>query len=239
MREEILQRHLHPGMASPEHTVLLPGRWLFGVTTTSSLLFFLPGAGYPDTPFIYSYLTHLLPRATPFLLAPLSFVVKLCPVSKMVHFQCSPTLSKSNSMGNLLKYKTKKNNKNKYDRGSIPCATSGHPSTPCSDPTHYYKLMPLASHDSARLLRSSLNFTKSAFMNRPNSDGAMRKDKGPRRSSDCVKIVAAPSFAGSILNSWRPATVNTGGPCQAKRFSEFSFRLKLAINCFALYLENR
>lgn len=146
---------------------------------------------------------------------------------------------KSNSMSNLSTYKTKKKYKNKCDRGSIPCATNGHPSTPCSDHTDYYKLMPLASHDSARVLRSSLNFTKSAFMNRPNSDGAIRNDKGPRRSSDCVKIVATPSFAGSILNSWRPATVNTGGPCQAKRFSEFSFRLKLAINCLALYPENR
>lgn len=238
MREEILQRHLHPGMASPEHTVLLPGRWLFGVTTTSSS-FFSPGVeGYPGTPFIYSYLTHLLPRATPFLLASLSFVVKLCPISKMVHFQCSPTLSNYNTMGNLSKYKTKNIKTNATGR-SIPCATSGQASTPCSYQAHYYKLMPLASHDSARLLRSSLNFTKSAFINRPNSDGAIRKDKGPRRSSDCVKIVAAPSFAGSILNSWRPATVNTGGPCQAKRFSEFSYRTKLAINCLALYPENR
>lgn len=133
-------------------------------------------------------------------------------------------------MGNLKN--TKRNMTTKRDRARrfphVPYQASSGP----SDHLHYYKLMPLASHDSARFLRSSLNLTKSAFMNLPNSEGAMRKDKGPRRSSDCVKMVAAPSFAGSILNSWRPATVNTGGPCQAKRFSEFSCRSKLATNSF-------
>lgn len=76
---------------------------------------------------------------------------------------------------------------------------------------------------SARALRSLLNSAKWAAIFLPNSDGLIKNDRGPLRSSDCVKIVAVPSLVGSMRNWCSPATVMTGGPCHENMPLEFSF----------------
>lgn len=76
---------------------------------------------------------------------------------------------------------------------------------------------------SARALRSLLNLAKSLDILLPNKDGPIKNDRGPLRSSDCVKMVADPSLVGSIWNECKPDTVKTGGPCQENVLSEFSF----------------
>lgn len=63
MREAILQRHFHPGVASPEYTVPLQGSWLLGETTTIFFLCFFLVWGYVccsmSCVFPFSYSHHL------------------------------------------------------------------------------------------------------------------------------------------------------------------------------------
>lgn len=116
--------------------------------------------------------------------------------------------------------------KQRIDRGGI--SHGAHQVTHHPPRMSSRSLVPLSgsirNHEASALaLRSLLNSAKWAAIFLPNSDGPIKNARGPLRSSDCVKIVAVPSWVGSIRNWCSPATVRTGGPCHENMPSEFSF----------------